>query len=399
MLSVWGSFYSIFYTFPLFPNHYYYYKSIHNYSYNINMKVICKLDNLKKGLNIVSHIVGKSQNLPILNNVFIEAEKGALTLSTTNLEMGIRTVVRGKIEKEGTLTVPARLFNEFINNVIGETIYLESDKLNLRIKAENTNTTLKGVDPSEFPLLPHIEPQQRLLLKNEDMKKAIQQTIFAAASDTTRPELCGVLCKVEENKLYLVATDSYRLAEKKIELDKGDLIKVVVPQQTLQEVYRIFGDDEGNLEIAINENQIKFLNSSTFIISRMNEGQFPNYEQIIPGNAKMKAEVNAQKLIKAIRAASIFCRQGINDIQLRFKGNKMVLHALNDQVGESEVNLDVVIEGEEKEIVFNYHFLLDVLAVVDTPRVEIEISESNLPGVIRPQNSKDYLYIIMPIKQ
>jgi len=364
------------------------------------MKISLLTENFKKALSITSHIVGKNQNLPILNNLLLTVDSGTISLSTTNLEIGIKTVLRGKIEEEGSVTVPARLLADYINNLSSDTVELASDKFNLKIKAKKSNTKIKGVDPSEFPLLPDIETKEKINILVDDFKIALQQTVFAASTDTTRPELCSVLVKSKDNNLILAATDSYRLTEKKLSIGGDKNINVLIPQTTLQEANRVFSEaDGGEITIEFNENQVKFSNENTFLISRISEGQFPDYEQIIPSDSKIKVSLNTTEFSRAVRAASIFCRQGINDVKISLQNKKMIINALNDQVGESQVEVEAEINGNNLDIVFNYHYLLDVLSVVGSQEVELGLNDTNLPGVLRPKGDSSYTYVIMPIKQ
>lgn len=364
------------------------------------MKISLLTENFKKSLNIVSHIVGKNQNLPILNNLLLTASNGVINLSTTNLEIGIKTTLRGKIEEEGSVTIPAKLLNDYINNLSSETVELTSDKYNLKIKAKNSHTKIKGIDPSEFPLLPDIDTKETVNVPIIDFRKALQQTIFTASSDSTRPELCSVLLKSKDDKLILAATDSYRLAEKKLIIEKNKNINVLIPQTTLQEVNRVFNDfDDGEIKIEFNDNQVRFSNESTFLISRTSEGQFPDYEQIIPTDNKVKIFLNTNEFSQAIRAASIFCRQGINDVKISLQNKKITISAVNDQVGESQVEIETETNAANLDIVFNYHYLLDVLGVVGSEEIILGLNDANLPGVIKPKDDDSYIYVIMPIKQ
>ncbi len=364
------------------------------------MKFSCKTENLKKGLQLVSRIVGKNQSLPILNNVLLQTKDGLLKLSTTNLEIGIQTTIRGKVDKEGEMTIPAKLFSEYVNNVSSETIELETQKTNLKLSSKGSKTTIKGLDAAEFPLLPEIDPEIRFDIDVSVFKKALQQTVLASANDTSRPELCNVLLKIENKTLTFAATDSYRLAEKKIIIEQDINTTVLIPQTTLQEVNRIFDEnDEESVLIEMTDNQIKFSTTSRFLISRLTEGQFPDYQQIIPTNNKTQCVVNVAVFSKSIRAASIFCRQGIDDIKLEFSNNKIVIKAINDKIGDSVIELDAEVVGDDNSIVFNYHYLLDVLGVVDSSEIDLGLTEANLPGIIRPHGDDSYTYVIMPIRQ
>ncbi|MGB0757596.1 MAG: DNA polymerase III subunit beta [Patescibacteria group bacterium] len=363
------------------------------------MKFSCKTENLKKGLTTISHVVGKSHNLPILQNVLLSVEDGVLKLATTNLEIGIQTIINGKAHKTGSVTVPARLLTDYINNLSAETVDISTQKTNLHITAEKSQTTIKGMDASEFPLLPTIEAKARFGIHGALLKSALQQTVFASANDTTRPELCTVLMLIANNKLTLAATDSYRLAEKVIDVDISEQFEVLVPQSTLQEVYRVFDDNIDEVVVEISDNQIKFSHSQTYLISRVSEGQFPDYKQIIPDKSNTTAQVSVLLFSKAIRAASIFCRQGINDVKVVFGKNNLKVYAVNDQVGESQVEVEAEVKGGDGEIVFNYHYLLDVLAVQETDTVLFGMTKNDLPGVITPVGDDTYTYVIMPIRQ
>jgi DNA polymerase-3 subunit beta len=368
------------------------------------MKFICILENLKKGLNNTVHLAGRNQNLPILNNVLLETKNGVLLISSTNLEVGIKSAIRGKVEEEGSLTVPARLFYEYIQNIKSEKIEISTKGLNLEIKTDNSHTTLKGLDYSEFPLIPEIEKKYKIEILAGEIKESLSLVLFATALDSARPEISGVLFDFTENNLILAATDSYRLAEKKlkvenkIEFDK----KIIIPSFTLQELARLVGDVDKKsiVKMYLNENQVAYEIENTIMISRTTEGEYPDYKQIIPQkNSKTEALTNRQQLQQSVKAASLFCRQGINDINLVFLKEKIEIKALNDQLGESQNAIPVELEGEENEIVFNYHYLLDVLSSLNSENIKLKINNNSLPGMIIPQEREDYLYIIMPIKQ
>ncbi len=367
------------------------------------MKFICTQENLKRGLSLVSHLAGKNQNLPILNNVLLEVKNGLICLSTTNLEIGIKTKVRGKVEREGSLTVPAKILSDYIQSIRGEKIELIAKENNLEIKTENSETVLKGLDYSEFPLIPEIEKKYSATFIAEDLKESLNLVLFATASDTARPEISGVLFNFNKDKLILAATDSYRLAEKiintktNIESNK----KIIIPLFTLQELNRLIGEIEKKQEIImnINDNQVSFENDTTVMISRITEGEYPDYKHIIPQTEKTKATLNRILFQQSIKAASLFCRQGINDISLFFYKDKVEIRALNDQLGESKTFVEGKIEGEKNQIIFNYHYLLDALSSLNDSEIIIKINNPETPGLLIPTKRSDYLYIIMPIKQ
>lgn len=363
------------------------------------MKFSCKTENLKKGLGLCMHSIGKSQHLPVLQNVLLTAENGALYLASTNLEIGIQTTIHGKLEKTGSISVPAKLFTDYISNTSADTVQLSTKENVLVIESDKSQTSIKGTDASEFPLLPEIESVICFDLDSFVLKQCLQQVVFASAKDTTRPELCTVLMHIQNNELLFAATDSYRLAEKKVKLGIDTTLRVLIPQSTLAEVYRVFGEGESKITIEVNDHQVKFSHAQTFLISRVAEGQFPDYEQIIPEKNTTTAVVSVSELSKSLRAASIFCKQGINDVTLEFKKDTIILYALNDQVGESRVMVDADIDGPEVSIVFNYHYILDGLSAQQEDMVVFGIQEPSLPGVLRPVQDQKYTYVIMPIRQ
>ncbi len=366
------------------------------------MKFICTQENLKRGLGIVSYLAGKNQTLPILKNVLLEIKNNILVLSTTNLEMGVKSIVRGKTEGEGSLSVPARLLYEFINNVNSEKVELIQDGFNLKIETPNTQTTIKGFDPAEFPLIPTVEKEQEYSLPANLFKQAIASVIFAVAMDNTRPEISGVLLDFKKDKLILATTDSYRLAEKTIKIDNKDNSekKVIIPAFTLQELNRILAESktEGEIKIVFNQNQVLFEIDSTILVSRLIEGEYPDYQQVIPQNVKTKAIVEVGEFSKGVKIASFFCRQGINDIHLQLKDQQLIISALNDQVGENTTTINTEQKGDNNEIVFNYHYVLDGLNNIASDKVEVGINSNALPGVFRPVGDDSYVYIIMPIE-
>lgn len=368
------------------------------------MKLICTQENLSFGLNLVSHIASRSTNLPILNNVLLKAEKTELKLITTNLEMGIKLSVRGKINQEGSFTVQAKLLTDYISLLPKENINLELEDNNLNIKCQNFQTQIKGLEATEFPLLPEIEKKNKITLKINDLKPTLNRVAFCAALDESRPEISGVLFKIEDKYLIIAATDSYRLAEKRIEIleSKINNSQFIIPLKTIQELQRIlFSQQDKELNIYFNDNQVLFEIDNIELISRLIEGQYPDYQQIIPQNHKTKIKIKTAEFLQAVKTASLFCKPGINDVKITLipSKNEIVVIASNANLGENITNLPVEIEGEENEIVFNYRFLIDGLNNVNQDQLNMEITNNSTPGLFQPVGEEGYLYIIMPIRQ
>ncbi len=386
------------------------------------MKFSILQENLKQGLSAVSHVAGKNINLPILNNVMIEARGGNIKLISTNLEIGIVNIIRGKIEEEGAFTVDSKTFADYISLLPNKKINIEQKENAINIELEKYKTKLMGQSAEEFPLIPEVDRGLFYSAKIDDLKEAFSQTVFAVSQSESRLELSGVLLDFNSGgkKLTAAATDSYRLAEKTINIksnmENAPDKRVIVPARTAQEVVRILANapkteeqETGDeIKFYISENQILFVFGATELVSRLIEGQYPDYKQIIPAQSKTKAIINKQELTRAVKASALFSKTGINDINLDFPQGKnlAVVSSASGQAGESVIELDADVTGEDNGVVVNFRYLLDGLNNIQSENVKIEIIDSNTPCVLKPSSSSadkgkgdDYLYIIMPIKQ
>jgi len=375
------------------------------------MKIFSLQENLKQGLFIVGHIAGKNVNLPILNNIMIKTEGGNIKMLATNLEIGIVTMVRGKIEKEGAYTVDAKIISECINLLPNKKVGLELKDGVLAVDSDNYKVKIRGQSAEEFPLIPEVDKKNYYSAPIEEFKKAVTQVMFAVSLSESRLELSGVMFNFNGAGLTLAATDSYRLAEKniKIKTNNREEKKIIVPAKTLQELIRILSglqasalaaEDQG-IKFYLSENQILFTCGSTELVSRLIEGQYPDYQQIIPTTSKTKAISQRAELIRAVKLASLFSKTGINDINLDFpKGkNQVVVSSVSGQTGENVTSLEAKVSGEDNGIVVNYRYLLDGLNNIDSELVRLEIVDGNTPCLLKSDKETDYLYIIMPIKQ
>jgi DNA polymerase-3 subunit beta len=375
------------------------------------MKIFGLQENLKQGLALVAHVAGKNVNLPILNNVLIKAEAGKIRLIATNLEIGVISAVRGKIEREGSFTVNSKIISDCINLLPNKKIGLEQKESALLVDCENYQAKVNGQSAEEFPLIPEVDKKNYFSAQAEALKKAVSQVIFATSPSETRLELSGVLFMFSNGFLTITATDSYRLAEKRIQVkaNSEEEKKIIVPAKTLQELLRILSVNldgevaENNQEIKfyISDNQILFTYGSTELVSRLIEGQYPDYQQIIPTSSKTKIVIDRSELLRAVKMASLFSKTGINDVNLDFPAgkNQVVVSSVSGQTGENINNLQAKVVGEDNSIVVNYRYLLEGLSNVEGETIKIEVIDSNTPCVIRPEQEADYLYIIMPIKQ
>ncbi len=370
---------------------------------NKKIEFSCLQENLIKGLRQNTKIAGTGKtNLEILENILIEANKGHLNLVTTNLQIAIRTKVRAKVKKQGKTTVPAKLLNDYIKLLPNKAINFKIKDGNFIVDNKNQKTSIKTTDSEDFPIVPEVDKKNKITIPSSDLKNALQNTYFSISSGEVRNEISGALFNFNQDKkniLTIVGTDSYRLSEKKIKI-KGFKKKksIIIPLTTLQEVTRIIDDSDEDINLYISENQILFKYKDTEITSRLVSGDYPDYKQTIPESWVTECTFKKEDLITAVKQASFFVKEGINDITLETKKSKLVVSALNSQVGKSTSKIDADIKGDNNKIVFNYRYLLDGLLHIKGDEIKLKLVNDNTPGIITSSDHKNYFYLIMPIK-
>ncbi len=369
------------------------------------MKLSLTQENLAHALAVVTRAVSSRSSLPVLGNVLITTDAKRLKIAATNLEIGINYWLGCKVEKEGGITVPARLFNEFVTSLPSGNIELSSDGSNLVVTTPHYESTINGIAADEFPLIPEIKTQPALTLPGEDFREALSQVVIAASLDEARPVLAGVYLYIEAGHLVMVATDSYRLAEKKLKLkDKieDDKLAVIVPARTMQELVRILADTSEQLNIYLGDNQIMFEAGDTQLTSRLIEGQYPNYRQIIPEKDESFIEIATAEFNRITKVAGLFARENSGSVKLEIKPEGLVsLVSSAPQVGENTSTAECTVSGEGGSISLNVRYLSDVLGVIKSPEVSFAISGKLNPCVLRPAGKnagQDYLHIIMPLR-
>ncbi len=368
------------------------------------MKLSCLQENLNKGLNAVGKIVGIQTDLPVLSNILIKTDEGRLKLSATNLEIGINFWVGAKIEKEGAITIPAKILVDYVNSLPNKKVSLLSEKDILKLSCEGNKASINGISAEEFPLIPDVKPRASFKLKPEVLKEIISEVVVASAVDESRPVLTGIYCCIDGDQLKLAATDSYRLAERTVTLPKKskEKITIIIPSVTLKELSRIIFSDPEIKEIncKIGDDQIMFDLQDGTLTSRLIDGKFPAYQQIIPAKNKTKAVVNIKEFVNVIKTGTVFSKDSSNNVNLSVKKTgEIEVKATAAQVGENISMLKAKVTGEGGEIAFNSKYLLDGLANIPGEEVVLEINDKLNPGVLRPtDDSKKYLYIIMPLR-
>ncbi len=373
------------------------------------MKVSCLQENLARGLGVVGRAVSPRSTLPILGNILLTTDAGRLKLSATNLEVGINCWIGAKVEEEGGIAVPARTFIDLINSLPGNQVHMEmvARTQTLNVRAGRTESNVKGMDAQEFPLVPVPEGEGAIPVEPDVLRTAISQVAFAAAADESRPILTGVLAQFADEELTLAAADGFRLSVKTIPLPRAvpDPFSIIIPARALAELGRISGDQSETIDVTVTptRNQVLFQLTDIVLVSQLIDGNFPDYQKIIPREAATHAVVDAGMFLKACKTAGIFARDAAHVARLHITPGtdlapgSMVVSATSAETGDDVSELDASVEGEEVKINFNVKYLIDVLSVVGSPQVAIDTNAHSSPGVIRPVGTDDFSHVIMPV--
>jgi len=338
------------------------------------MKLSCLQENLNRGLSIVGRAVATRSTLPITQNILLTDDEGRLKLVATNLEMAISCWIGAKIEEGGAITVPARLLTEFVGSLPADKIdvTIAPQTKTLRLKCARFEARISGVDAKDFPPIPKISEGITTKVEVEALRQGINQVIFAAATEESRPVLTGIDAQFEGSQMTLAAADGFRLAVFKMPIATPVTQKteVIIPARTLAEVNRLIGDQEEPVEITLNPNksQILFRMKSTELVSQLIQGTFPNYSQLIPKSNNTRMTVNVAEFLRATKTASIFARDGSGIVRLvmtpgaKTTPGKLTVSARSEEIGDDTGDIDATVEGVESKIAFNGRYLTDVLA-------------------------------------
>jgi len=374
----------------------------------MNIEILTQ--NLKKGINNIEHLTKKSPILQVLDNVLLETDKNFLKLSSTNLETSMIWWVLSKITQEGKVAIPASFLNNLINLIKEDKIKLKSENKNLILETENQTTQIQGIDPEEFPIIPQIEKKDPIEIKGESLKQGLDQVVETPSSSQIRPEISGIYFSFKKDKVKIVGTDSFRLAEKIISLPQklkkeGQFI---LPQSSARELLNILSQETDALKIYFDPNQVLFewpgeeiSHPYINLLSRLIEGEYPNYQEIIPKKYTAQIVLNRENFINQVKEAGLFSGK-VSEVKLTpfIKENKLKIFSQSPEVGKNEAYLPAKIEGEEEipEISFNYRFLLDGLNNIKSSEIILRLSDGEGPGVLKPVGDQSYIYILMPIK-
>ena len=373
------------------------------------MKFTTLVDNLKKAVALAERITGKNLTLPILSNILLTSDKNKIYISATDLELGIKLTVSGKMEGEGKIAIPVKTFSSFLTNLSEEKVILKEEKNVLQVKTENYEADFQGVDAADFPIIPSVKTEKYIEVEKNILGEAIEQILPSISYNSAKPELNGVLLKLHKSGLELVGTDSFRLSKKIIKQDniKTNIEKeltIIIPLRTMQELLKILQGDleeESSLvRISSDPNQVQFSLENIRLVSRLINAEYPKYSSIIPLEFENKIVISKRKLLEAVKIIGLFSGK-INDTKFKFDPSKksITIEAQDPSLGKSHTTISPKeISGKMLEISFNYRFLLDGLNSVNEEQVFIGLNKEINPALIRGKNSTDFIYILMPIK-
>jgi DNA polymerase-3 subunit beta len=381
------------------------------------VKVACLQEQLQRALSLVSRAVASKTALPVLGNVLLTAEDDRLQISATNLEIGISTTISASVDEPGRLTVDARLLSEFVSTLPNETVQLstEGDRTLLAVQCGRDNASINGIAAEEFPSTPAVaEGGFQVDVDPQQLREMIGQVEFAAATDDSRPVLAGVLLRFEDNAITLAAADGFRLAVRHGQLDAsvGERVSLIAPARAIRELGRILGDSTEPVHFAVTPNQSQLVvrigpagePGGTEFYTRLIDGTFPDYKQIIPKDFGTKVELGRDALLNAVRRASYFARDANDAIKFEIKEQEggeepglVEISARAAERGDSHSYVDAAIDGPELKIAFNSRYLTDVLGVIRNGRIGLGLNGPNQAGVIRVVGSDEYSHVIMPM--
>lgn len=343
-------------------------------------------------------IVSRGNSLPILQSILLKTENGILKISATNLEMGVNYYVSVKVDREGSIAVPAKIFSDFISNISDEKVVISVKANSMTIDSEKYKTQLLCFNPDEFPIIPANKNKNSFKIETEVFRKALSSVIDSVALSETRPELNGVYLDITSQKIELAATDSYRLSEKVLNIKEGLEKAIILPRNTALELIRLLDNlDSDSITISLSENQIFVSNEDFELVSRLIDGKYPDYKRIIPEKFISLARFKKSELEKGIKTASIFS-SSISDIKIQITDGEAKIFAKNSGRGEISATLACELKNEGFELNANYNYLLDGLKSIDTENVVLKFTGDGSPLVVKADGQEDFTYLIMPLR-
>jgi DNA polymerase-3 subunit beta len=362
------------------------------------MKLQVTQENLNRALGSVSRIANGRSTLPILSNILFKTIDNRLSIAATNLDIAVTHYIGSKVAEEGSITLPARLLQDFVSSLPSGVIDIKLDETKLHIKTDQYQSTINGTLADEYPVMPAISDGQTWQVPVKEFKQALQQVVFAASNDETRPVLTGIYMHVINGSLYIAATDSYRLAEKQLATKQKDL-SLLVPATALQEVLRIMGDHDEEVAVTHDDQQVQFKIGDVELVARLIDGNYPDYQKLIPNTFAAEAEIERSELGNITKVSALFARESAGSITIKLDAEKQTvsIHSIASQLGENTASATAKITGDG-EITLNSRYLLDALNAMHGQQVRFSFNGKLEPSVLRDTSDESYTHIIMPLK-
>ena len=363
------------------------------------MKFLCSQKKLSDSINILQKAISSRTTLPILEGIFVKAYKGVLKLIGNDLDLGIECFLEAHIHEEGAVVIPARIFGDIIRKLPDTEVEIEvGDNYLVSIKTLNSHFEIQGIKPDEYPDLKYVEEKDPIEIEQNFLKEMIQNTIFAVATDETRPILTGALIEIKDGNINMVCLDGYRLALRRGMVKSDTEINVIIPGKTLNEISRIIENSDEKINITVDEKHVLFDMGYTRIISRLLSGEFINYTQIIPQEYKTRIKLDTKILYNSIERASLLAREGKNNlIKLNIKEDRLIINS-NSEIGTAHEEVPITMEGREMVIAFNARYFMDILKGVSGEEVCIDFTTNVSPCVFRPQEGNNFTYLLLPVR-
>lgn len=363
------------------------------------MRFSCIKEHFERAVVIAERFTGKNITLPILGNILCEFNEHILRITATNLEYAVQIEVPGKGTGVAALSIPAKIVGGLLQSVNEEQIVIEEKQGNIWIKTETRESRINSLPTEDFPLFPKIKKAHSVAVEAQTLQQGISTTIPAVSFSEFKPELSGVLFRIRGSELRLAATDTFRLAERIVEVTnkEAEEFQFILPQRVAQEIARVFNGEGQNIKITLGDNQVLFEGERVRIVSRIIEGSFPEYGAIIPKSFETTLFLKRQEFQEALRAASIFASK-LQDVTLTLKGKTLIIEAANPDVGEYKTTFAIQQTGKDGELHFNYRYLIDALSVLSEPEFFFGLNTQQAPSLIRNKEDASFLYVVMPIR-
>ncbi len=362
------------------------------------MKLQCTTEQLKNTVNLAEKMTGKNLTLPTLHALLFIASGNSLKIRSTNLAVGIEIEIPAKVEKEGVVLVKGDIISNVVSNINSKkeiTLSLENE--NLTISTDSINTVIKCLPQEEFPTLPIVEGES-FEIKSSVLQEGIRSVYFCSATTEIKPEIASIFIYTDQDSLNFVATDSFRLAEKKIKVKNiPEISKILIPYKSISDILRVLDTFSDNVTISFNRNQLSIYGKGVYFTTRLIDGSFPDYRMIVPKEEKTKIVVIKQELLSILRLSTIFADKFLQVVfSIDPKNKKVFINSKNSDVGSSNSSIDAVIEGETIEVSFNLKYFLDVFQAIQNDSISISCTEPHRPIVIRGVQDNSFLYLLMP---